>query len=709
MLAALALAGCRAAPVLTWPEADVVLVSIDTLRADHLPFYGYTKGATPHLAALAREGMIFETAYSHCPLTLPSHASLFTGLLPKRTGVRDNMGFRLKEDRRTLAERFKTAGWRTGGAVSSFLLRRETGLARGFDFYEDALTTEGGEESLGDMQRDGSVAVEALAHWISEQHGGKVFAFLHLYEPHTPYAPPERYRYLAPYDGDIAYADELVGRFLESLRSAGIYDRAIVAVVSDHGEGLGDHGEQEHGIFLYREAIQVPLILRLPGAQHGGRRIPGAVGLVDVAPTLLDLAGLPLDGGGDGVSLKAGLASGHAPSHPVYSETLYPLSHFGWSELFAATDERYSSIHAPRSELFDLLADPGETRNIIAERPSAAQAIGSWLDKAIADAGADRPEDVPEEVRERLAALGYIGGGAAPGAENHARADPKDKIPEYEGLKRALTLHHDGRDPEAVEEFRSLLARNPGMFDAWQVLGLSLLRLGRTQEAISAFERAIALDPTRAEPHISLAQVYALARRHDLAVTHAEIASHREPGRAFEQLAQLMLDAQRPEQAAAYARRSLEADPRRPMSLFVLGVASQRAGRYDEALSRFRQAEEANQLTKGAIILTLHSSMADCLARLGREREAEAEFVTEIKLAPWSAPGRVGLAILYRAQGRDADARDVLSALIAAQPKPDAEAYWAVVRTLSTLGDATAARDWSLKARARFPADPRFR
>ena len=287
------------------------------------------------------------------------------------------------------------------------------------------------------MQRDGSATVEALARWVGSQPDTRTFAFLHLYEPHTPYAPPERYRHLAlPYDGDVAYADELVGRFLDALRRAGLYDKAIIVVVSDHGEGLGDHGEQEHGLFLYREALQVPLIVRLPGGLQGGRRVTGPVGLVDVAPTILDLAGLATEGM-DGRTLRAALASGRAERGPVYSETLYPLYHFGWSDLYAATDERYSYIRAPRPELYDLVADPRQKQDLAAARASAVAAMTAWLEPRVTEAVPTKPEDVREDVRQQLRALGYVGGGEVAPSPGGSRPDPKDKIDAYERLMKA--------------------------------------------------------------------------------------------------------------------------------------------------------------------------------------------------------------------------------------------------------------------------------
>jgi tetratricopeptide (TPR) repeat protein len=247
------------------------------------------------------------------------------------------------------------------------------------------------------------------------------------------------------------------------------------------------------------------------------------------------------------------------------------------------------------------------------------------------------------------------------------------------------------------------------MRDAWEMLGVTLLEMDRKPEAIAALDRTIALDPTRPEAHLALARLFALEGRREPARKHAEIATARDPGKAYEVLAQVLLDEGRVAPAADAARRSLEADSQRVMSHFVLGVIAQRAGRYEEALAAFRQAEEANRLQKGSVVLKLHASMGDCLARLGREAEAEREFQAEIQAVPWSADGRIGLAMLYRSQGRDAEARTALGALVSAQPRPTAETYWTVVRAFSVLGDTSAAREWASRARTKFPNDVRFR
>ena len=633
---------------------------------------------------------------------------MLTGLLPPHHGVRDNIGFRLAPEHATLATRFRAAGLRTGGAVSAYVLRTSTGIAQGFDFYDDAIEVTGGTESIGNLQRDGAVTVAALSQWIAEQKGARVFAFLHLYEPHSPYTPPPQHRgHALPYDGEIAYADELVGRLLDGLQAAGLYDRAIIALTSDHGEGLRDHGEDEHGIFLYREAVHVPLVLRLPRGLRAGARVRGTVAQDDIAPTLLDLAGIAASGL-DGVSLR-GVLSGAAPaSGPVYSETFFPRYHLGWSELFAATDDRYRYVRAPRPELFDLSTDGGEKRNLADERAAVAASMNRWLEQRGAAAAASAPEEVPADVREKLAALGYVGT-ASTRSSSGARPDPKDHIAAYEDFKAGLSLRLAGRRTEAVEQLRKVVASNPDLRDAWEILGATLVELDRKKEAVEAFDRTIALDPTSAEPHLELARLLVLDGRRDAALQHAEIAARREPGKAYETMAQVMLDLNRPEQAAEYARRSLEADPRRVMSHFALGVVAQRAGRYEEALAAFRRTEEANRLQKDSVVLGLHARMADCLARLGRDADAEREFQAEIRAVPWSREGRVGLAMLYRSQGRDAEARTAVEGLVDAAPRPDPETYWTVIKTLSVLGDAAAAREWAARARARFPRDARFR
>lgn len=706
--AVLAALGCSPnRPVETYPGASVVLISIDTLRADRLALYGYREGRTPNLDAFGGESFVFDDVISHVPLTLPAHASIFTGLLPPRHEVRDNIGFALDDTHKTLAERFKAAGFATYGAVSAYVLRSQTGISRGFDRYDDALVLDASSESLGSLQRDGAVAVASLLSFVESRPDARFFAFLHLYEPHSPWSPPPSHRDLKnTYDGEVAYADELVGRFLEGLRARGLEGKTIVALTSDHGEGLGDHGEQEHGLFLYREAVHVPLVIRLPDGGGRGHRLRGPIAQVDIAPTLLDLAGLPSDSM-DGSSLRGAMTAGSAEGRTVYSETLYPRFHFGWSDLYAATDARFSFISAPRPELFDVQKDPGQRENLASVRPQAVSSMEAWLARIKNDPKA--PSAVDAQTRERLAALGYIGSSPAPSAAGGRLADPKDKIAAYEDLRRGLALRAQGRHADAVLRLREVTGENPGMADGWEALGLSLLALGQDKAGIAALERVVKIDPLRAEPHMALAKLLALAGRMKEASTHAEIASRTEPGKSFEILAQIMMDNKREAEALTFARRSVAADPERSMSLFILGTVARQRARCEEALGYFEKAIAATERAQGSVVRSLHFQTGDCLARLGREKEGEAEFLAELRVLPRSIEGRVALATLYRSQGRDREARKVLEDLVSGDPSATAEAYWAIVRTFTVLGDLEAAKEFAKRGRERFPADARFR
>jgi choline-sulfatase len=706
---ALLLAACRSGRKETWPEASVVLISIDTLRADHLPLYGYAQGSTPAIDALGREGIVFESVYSHCPLTLPAHASMLTGLTPPHHGVHDNAGFTLKPGARTLAARFHDAGRTTGAAVSAFVLRSATGIAQGFDRYDDEIVQDPSLEDMGNQQRDGAGSVASLLGWIEAQGDRRFFAFLHLYEPHTPYTPPSPYKERfadSLYDGEIAYADALVGRLLAPLRAKGALDRCLVALTADHGEGLGEHGEQEHGFFLYRETVRVPLVLRLPGAAHAGLRVSFTAAQVDLPATLLDLAGVPPTGM-DGVSLRGAIAGGQGPGRPVYSETFFPRYHFGWSELLSTTESRFRYIRGPRPELFDEAADPAETKNVSAEHAAAASSMNAWLDTQVKAGDVAAPEKIDPETMQKLQALGYVGGGPV-GPAAGPLADPKDKIAVFEAYKSALGLRRSGKDLEAVTALRALVKDSPGMLDAWQTMGLALARLNRVPEAVQALETALRLDPARGAVHLALAKVYQVTGQVGPLEKHAQAAALTAPGEGWEILATLRLEQGRTAEAAEAARRSLSADPSRVLAHYVLGLVAQRAGRCEEAVPEFHKAVEAQRRHKFLVVPGLHSGLADCLARAGREADAEKEFRAEIETLPYTREGRVGLAALYRSQGRDGEARAVLEGVVTANPRAGADEYGLIVRTFSLLGDTGAARAWAARAHDRFPADRRF-
>lgn len=702
-----ALCACNRGSGVQSKGAWVILISIDTLRADRLGAYGSKAGLTPNLDAFAQGAVVFEEAYSHVPLTLPAHASLFTSLLPSHHGVRDNLGYVLS-GKKTVADAFKARGYRTIGAVSSFVLRRGTGIAEGFDEYDDAIATRT-DAALGHQQRDGALTAQALLDLVAGSEG-PVFAFLHLYEPHTPYEPPSRHAgHASPYDGEVAYADEIVGRFLESLRAAGRYDDTIIGITADHGEGLNDHGEEEHGILLYREALHVPLMIRLPNGREGGRRVVTTVRQADIAQTLLDLAALPVLPGADGESLLP-LMQGAGADRTAYAESFYGRLHMGWSELYAVTEGRNRYIRAPRPEFYDLSNDPLEKNNLIAQRGPLAARMDAWVVERSARGAFAQPGAVDAQTREKLQSLGYLGGSVATAPKpGETLPDPKDHIASWSVFEKGLGLRQAGKLDEAIRIFEGVLKENPRMSDGWETLAQTLFQAGRMAEARRAFDRVIAFDPGRSSAHISIAKLERMAGRAETARQHAEIAAKQDPGGAYEFLAELELGLGRFAEAEAAAQKSVAADPSRPMSHYALGLAAVRRGDLVSAESRFRTAIERSASDSGQIFANLHASLADCLARMGREAEAEAEFRKEIEIVPASRPGRIGLTLLLRSEGRDEDARAVIGGLIEGNPTAGPEDFEVVIRTLQGLGDAEGASLWITRARARYPKDPRFR
>jgi arylsulfatase A-like enzyme/Flp pilus assembly protein TadD len=696
LLPCLLLAACRpgggpAGDAGPFRQAPVILISIDTLRSDHLPAYGYKDVETPALDALARDGVLFERAYSHTPLTLPSHVSMLTGRLPTEHGVRDNVGYQYDAGRfPDLAKVLREAGYATGAAVSAYVLRPETGLNAGFDLYDAGIPVRF-NDSLGLSQRPGGQTADAALAWARTVKDKPFFLFLHLYEPHTPYAPPEPFasRYAGrPYDGEIATADAIVGRVLAELKSLGVYDRAVILLLSDHGEGLGDHGEQDHGIFLYREALQVPMMLKLPAGRLAGSRVAQPVQIVDVFPTLLSLVGveLPKEAAGafPGRSLLD-LRDPKAPPRDLYAETFYPRLHFGWSELTSLIRDRFHYIQAPSAELYDLAADPGEKRDVLSSERRAFAALRQSLQ------GLQRPLQAPGEVdpetARRLAALGYAAGGSARAGPGEALPDPKTRIATLRDFGLATTLFNQGKYAEAVPAFQRLLAATPQMADAWENLAQSLEKLGRDGEALAAYQRA--LDASGGASFVAVATGSLLLKmgRLDEAQKHAELGLKGSPAMANSLLAQIALARDRPAEAEKAARTALASPGSRIAPLMTLAQVFQKQNRLDEALGYANQAadEVARTGAAGQGYLGLHWMRGDILARLGRNEEAEREFLEEIRAFPSNAQAYSSLSVLYASEGRPQEAVGMLQRMVEANGSP--AAYAEAVKTLRVLGD----------------------
>ncbi|MGE0812808.1 MAG: sulfatase-like hydrolase/transferase [Vicinamibacterales bacterium] len=689
-------------------DGPIVLISIDTLRADHLPLYGYAKVRTPALDALARDGVLFERAYSHSPQTLPAHTSILSGRLPFEHGVRDNIGFAVKPGERLLPGLLHERGYATAGVVSAYVLRKDVGLDQGFDLYDSALAIQSPELSVGQVQRDGAESLTIAEQWIGQRQDPRWFLFLHLYEPHKPYAPPARFAEFAPYDGEIAYADELVGRLVADLRARGLYDRATIVLLADHGEGLGDHGELEHGVFLYNETTHVPLIVKRPGQRGAGRRVAAPVQHIDVVPTILDGLGVPVPADLQGRSLVP-LMDGTGPIRDtgIYAEALYPRYHFGWSELTSITANDYRYIRAPREELYQLAADPGERTNLAAAEPQVAAGFRAGLERLIAGRAIDMPSAVSDEDRRRLAALGYVSVTAAVPADGQQLADPKDKIATLRLYRETVDLMGERRFGEAIAGFRTILADNPAMKDVWHQLANASIRAGDLAAAIDAYERLVALDATDARALSGLAAVYLRQRDLDKAQAHAELAARfatedrRLKGGAYELLAKVALARRAPADARRYAELAEEADPTLPMASYVQGLLDHAGGRYDAALARFQ--ETLRRLDETSVTLTeVHYYTADTLARLGRNAEAEAQFREEVTLFPANLQAWAGLAMLYRSQGRDDGVERTIGSMV--RSVPTAEGYGLGARLWTMFGEPARAANLRHEAEARATA-----
>jgi arylsulfatase A-like enzyme/Flp pilus assembly protein TadD len=679
----------------TAPNAPVVLISIDTLRADRLPAYGYKGVETPAIDRLRKDAILFERAYTHAPLTLPAHASLLSGLLPPDHGVRNNIGYALDARHETLAETLRARGYATGGFVSAFVLRRATGIARGFETYDDVATARGAK-AAGEVQRPGSETVARALAWLRATGERPFFLFVHLYDPHTPWTPPEpqRARWGASYEGEIAAADAAVGTLLEGLRALGRYDSSVVVLTSDHGEGLGDHGEQEHGILLYREVLQVPLLVKLAGSERAGATLKAASGLRDLMPTIAALVGAQAPAAARGRDLLAAAKEAEAAEPGIYSETYYPRIHLGWSELRSLTDARYQLIDGPRPELYDLQNDFAQTRDVLAEKPQVAQAMRA----ALAAAGTDYRPPAPANAaeRERLRSLGYLGasGGGADSEPGRALPNPRDRIQGYVAARAAFALVEQGRDEEAVRAFDRVLKQEPGFVDVLTERAAALGRLGRYRESAAAYRVAIERAPELAGPlSLTLGRVHLEMGDLEAARAAAMAALASDADAAHELLASTALAAGALDEAEREAGL-VASDP---------GALARATVVRAEVLSRRGQPEQALALVDSVRadglgpVPWLEFVRGDVLARLGRHADAERALRRELAEFPRHARAWASLAIVRSLSGAPlAESRALLVEMSRASPGRGSDELAA--KALAFIGDDAGAAYWRRRA-----------
>ncbi|HEX5213887.1 MAG TPA: sulfatase-like hydrolase/transferase [Vicinamibacterales bacterium] len=678
-----------------------ILISIDTLRADRLPIYGYANNTTPSLSAFASDAVVFERAYAHAPQTLPSHASMFTGKLPFEHGVRDNLGFTLPPNQITLASIFTQAGYETAGFASAHVLRPDTGVGQGFSTFDVTVPAASGDAAPALIFRAGPDTLAAAKKWLDSRSSDKFFLFFHIYEPHTPYAPPARFTQPDKYDGEVAYADEIVGQLFAALRARGWYDAATIVVTADHGEGLKDHQEEEHGLFLYDETIRVPLMIKQPGAARGGTRVRELAQHIDLLPTLTHEAGLAAPSGLRGRDLTPLLTgSGTIAAQGIYSEALYSRYHFGWSELTSIVDGRYKYIKAPRPELYDLERDPGERTNVLADRAQAASALRAALDTLAANRPIAAPGSVSEEDRRKLAALGYVGTQAPMHADvpGDSLPDPKDKVGLLLTYRQAVNALGARDFAQAADLLKKVLADSPDMIDAWLHMATASVRMNRLPDAYQAYREIVKRKPDDYVALLGAATVLQMMGRNDEARTYAELAIAPAPAQAHQTLANIAMQQKRYDDALKEAELAQQADPGLPVLELLRGMIAYNDGKYADALPHLLNAHAA-YAKRTVQANDLNFFIADSLARLERYAEAEPYFKEELRINPQNSRAWAGFALLLRSTGRTADAEQAVQMLLQLN---NPVAFERAAYLYGIFGDAPRAAAIRSEARRRF-------
>lgn len=624
----------RVLPTGVLKGANVLVITIDTLRADRVGSYGSRRDLTPNLDRLASEGVLVERAYAHVPLTLPSHASILTGEYPFRHGVRDNGSFRVAPGQATLGTLLKRSGYTTGAFVGAFVLDSRFGLNQGFDVYDDRYGVQTTFADFYYLERPAEQVTGPAARWIEAQHG-PWFAWIHLFDPHAPYAAPPAYVRAHPgdrYGAEIAYTDATLGAFIERLRAAGRLDHTLVVVTADHGESLGEHGERTHGLFAYDATLRVPLIFWARGVIPP-RIARGPVRHVDIVPTIADLVGVTAPAGLDGASARLLLGGAEQDVGPSYFEALDANLTRNWAPLTGVTAGGVKYVELPLPELYDLERDPAEAHNRARAEPQKTSALAAILHRVTAGAlpasgTARRPDP---ETAERLRALGYVTTPASSPKRSFTVADdPKTLVGLDAAFNEALDLYSERDAAASVSRLRAIIAEHPGFAVAYQTLasvllqmgrpdealavadqarqakaespallkkrGQALQALGRLQESVDTLNRALALDATDADLYSVLGVSQARLTRYPAALASFGRAVALAPHDAgiYNNLGTVRLEAGQLDAAASAFGEALRLDPGFALAAHGLGVAELKRHRPDAAIDAWREAVAAD-------------------------------------------------------------------------------------------------------------------
>ncbi|MGB4705411.1 MAG: sulfatase-like hydrolase/transferase [Candidatus Saccharicenans sp.] len=622
------------APIKTGEDWNLLLITLDTTRADRLGCYGYEKALTPNLDHLASTGFKFKNAYCQVPLTLPSHASILTGLNPYRHGVHNNGNYFLRPEFNTLAEILKENGLRTAAFVSSFTLDSRFGLDQGFDHYDDSFEPGEPFKSIN-AERPADRVFEAFARWYQNNYRDRFFVWVHFFDPHYPYTPPPEFAWKLsdPYDGEIAFMDRYVGRIIDELRITGQYDRTLIVIAGDHGEAFGEKVEQGHGIFLYEMSLRVPFILVIPG-QVEGQDIEYPARLTDILPTVLDLLGIKNETGVDGQSLKPVLNGKKLREPEIYLETFFPRENFGWSELTGIISGGWKYIQAPRPELYHLKTDPGEKNNLIESENRTAARLRSKLEHLIREAsGVSARRKLTPQEEERLRSLGYLQ--VAGRVAGRTLPDPKDKLKEIELYQKAADLETRGRLAEAEEVFAEILT----------------------------------LAPEVESSYINLARVQGLRKNYDRAISTLRTGIQKFPDSdlLLSKLGHTLMLVGRTDEALQTMEKALAINSLNYDALVVSSMILESAGKYEEALTFIERAlliEPENEF--------LRLSKAENLVRLNRLKEASSIYARLVEDFPDNAFYALNAAVVYNLLGEYEQALPVAQKLVLIEPGPKA-------------------------------------
>jgi arylsulfatase A-like enzyme/tetratricopeptide (TPR) repeat protein len=693
------------------PRPNVLLVTVDTLRADRVGAYGYAPAATPTLDRIAREGVVVEDAVVQVPQTRPSHVSILTGRLPFEHGIRDNSSPPLDAKWPTLATILRGHGYDTGAAVGAYPVARASGLDRGFAAFDDPFGS--GETATARnprTERRAGEVVDAALRWLDRPATDPFFLWVHVFDPHAPYEPPEPYaaRFAKqPYDGEVAYADAQLARLLERLEAKKLLDRTLVVVTADHGEGLGDHGEEEHLLFVYDSTLHVPLMLRAPGMLTAGTRVRGQFRSVDLVATVLDLLGLPAVATSGASRADALRTGGRIPDNESYTESLYGSLHFGWAPLRALRAEGWKYIDAPRAELYRVADDRSETRNLISLREGVATAMQRRL--LALDSGRPAAPSVAVDAgaAERLAALGYVGGAFFQGPPSGD--DPKDKIAAFQAerrdFSRALQLFQK-RDLDGAIRILARLAKptlnakgqvvEPRSFNVEYYLGRSLLEKRRFAQAVPHLEKAAALSPESMPAWVYLAQAQAGTGKTASALATLDRALVRTPDNAelLQAKGGLLLRAERLADARPLLERARTLDPQNVLTRVDLATVYRNSRELERA-----RAEAAEAVRLDAKSPEAQVALGLALGALGRVAEATNAFREALARDESHADALFYLGSIEMQAGRPQAAVPLFERLVRDAPRyPGAERALAMARQMS--GAASAAGPGSSPAAA---------